>query len=261
MTPTCPAEKMAERARDWAASDGRVAAAFIYGSVAKGQADEWSDLDLLVVAEVGARERLWAGRAELAARILGDGGVVWDGELGHQRPYRYAAYRGDAAQLDLTVDEGNAQPWRGLADGFVTIADRYALAERLRSELDGWRPPEPAAARDLGGAWLWLKYLAGRLRRGQVWMVRCGLSSFAYERILPLLGVSPNAMESVLTEIQQRRLHAALPTSDETGELARSLRATAELYGEALTEWARRTGNERPEHPLAATILARIKGL
>lgn len=258
---TTPAGELADRARDWAGTDSRVSAAFVYGSVASGRSDEWSDLDLLVVTEDGSRESLWADRADVADRILGGGGAVSSGELGWQRPYRYAAYRADAVQLDLTIDEGTAKPWRGLADGFVALFDRAGLAERLRTELDGWRPPAAEAEPNDGSTWVWLKYLAGRLRRGQLWMVRCGLPNLSYDRILPLLGVSPNEMETVLSAEWQRRLRDALPTSNDRDELARALRTTAELYADALDDWSIRTSKPRPEHALAPVILERLRGL
>ncbi|NYH91262.1 hypothetical protein F4554_003900 [Actinopolymorpha rutila] len=232
----------------------------MYGSVAQGQADEWSDLDLLVVAGTGSRESLWAEREEWAGRILA-GPVVLSGELSWQRPYRYAAYRADAVQLDLTIDEGHAEPWRGVADGFVTISDRDNLADRLRADLVDWKPrPAEADIKD-GPTWVWLKYLAGRLRRGQFWMVRCGLASLSYERIVPLLGASPNAMETTLSEAVQRQLHEALPASDDPAELARGLRATTALYVQALDVWANRTGRSRPHHPMAPAVLSRIEQL
>ena len=57
----------------------------------------------------------------------------------------------------------------------------------------------------------------------------------------------------------RRRFDAAAPRSTEPGELARSLRATAELYDAALDRWAERTGRPRPRHPLAPGALARIR--
>lgn len=64
------AEQMAERARAWGNADPRVSALLVYGSVAQGRADEWSDLDLLIVSVPGARAALWSERAALADRLL-----------------------------------------------------------------------------------------------------------------------------------------------------------------------------------------------
>ncbi len=43
-------------------------------------------------------------------------------------------------------------------------------------------------------------------------------------------------------------------------ELRRSLLATAQAYAWALGRWAERTGQTRPEHPLAAAILDKLAG-
>lgn len=256
----CPALEMLERAKEWAASESRISAALVYGSVAQGRADEWSDLDLLLVTS-GDREVLWAERQQIADRILGDEGCVWAGEVSHQRPYRYGAYRADAAQLDLTMDEGRAKPWHGLADGFVPLLDRDNIVEKLRADFADWKPHEPDAKVSDGPTWVWLKYLAGRLRRGQYWMVRCGLVSLAYERIVPLLGVTPNAVDTALPADLRHRLYGALPVDAEVGELTRALRATTELYVDALEHWSRRTEQARPAHPLAPAVLDRIRRL
>jgi hypothetical protein len=142
--------------------------------------------------------------------------------------------------------------------GRGSILDRDDIVAKLRADFEGWKPLEPDVEMSEGATWVWLKYLAGRLRRGQHWMVRCGLVSLAYERIVPLLGVSPNAVETALPAELRTRLHGALPSDAEVGELTRALRATSELYVDALDLWSRRTGLARPVHPLAPAILDRI---
>src|SRR5260221_2006647 len=53
-----PAERMAQRAAEWIRADPSVRAGVVYGSVARKEATEDSDLDLILVAEPGQRERL-----------------------------------------------------------------------------------------------------------------------------------------------------------------------------------------------------------
>ncbi|HEY8457192.1 MAG TPA: nucleotidyltransferase domain-containing protein [Actinopolymorphaceae bacterium] len=255
MARALPAEELADRAAAWARSDERVLAAFGYGSLARGDANDWSDLDLLVVVKPGTRDAMWAEREEIAGRILAGDGVVFSQELAWQRPFRFQAWRKDGLQVDLTFDEGQAEPWDGIAGGFLTLFDRDNLAEQLRSALSQWRPVEPHVEVP---NWIWLKYLASRLRRGQLWLVRSGLVSFVSEEVVPLLGVTSNAVESTLSPSDQRRLHAALPASADPDELARALRASAELYDYALDVWASRTGHQRPRHPLESLVRQRI---
>lgn len=106
-----------------------------------------------------------------------------------------------------------------------------------------------------------MKWLAGRLRHGHCWFVRHGLDDTLNTRVLPLLGATPYEMERVLDEADQRRLRAAYPVSTEAAELARALRATAELYDLAVDRWAERTGEQRPASPLEPAIRARLADL
>src|SRR5690606_37572070 len=108
MARALPAEELADRAAAWARSDERVLAAFGYGSLARGDASDWSDLDLLVVVKPGTRDAMWAEREEIAGRILAGDGVVFSQELAWQRPFRFQAWRKDGLQVDLTFDEGQA---------------------------------------------------------------------------------------------------------------------------------------------------------
>src|SRR5215467_14227345 len=80
-----PARECSRRAADWAANDALVRAAVVFGSVARGQDDEYSDLDLILVAVDGAGQDLWQRRREVAASVLGDDVVTtqqpaWQGE-------------------------------------------------------------------------------------------------------------------------------------------------------------------------------------
>src|SRR5438132_8303322 len=105
--------RLCERARQWAVEDERVAAAIVYGSVAQGQSNDLSDLDLLVVARPGQRDQLWLEREQLAERILG-AGAIFQQEPSWQRPFRYQAWRSDLVEIDLTYDESAAAVWAGL---------------------------------------------------------------------------------------------------------------------------------------------------
>lgn len=240
-----------ERVWAWAESDDRVDAVIVYGSVATGRADSFSDLDLLVVARDGAREELWAERQKIAEGIL-DGDVVFAQEVSWQRPYRYQAWRSDLAWLDLTVDEGRAEPWEGLAGGFEVLVDRANVGDRLRSDLEAWEPPEHDPRAMEGDTWVWLLWLGNRLRHGDRWRVWTNLVRILDERVRPLLAPEDASVPD------QRDLEIAAPRSLEQGELWRSLRATTDLFDDALDRWEERTGRSRPEHPLVQQIRKRL---
>jgi predicted nucleotidyltransferase len=254
---TIPAQHMADRAAAWAESEPAVRAAIVYGSLAQGTADAESDLDLIIVTEPGQRDGLWERRAELGALLLGRA-PAWSQEPAWQRPYRYQVYDDGLAELDLTLDEEHAAPWRALHRGFRALVDKGGVAERLRADLADWRPREFDAPALNGGTWGWLSYLHGKLRHGETWFVRYGVMDTLNNRVVPLLGsLGPSACHD-LEPVDVGRLEQAAPVSSEPAELRRSLRATADLYALALGRWSERTGQPVPEHPLATAIRARL---
>jgi predicted nucleotidyltransferase len=253
-----PAEEMAARAAAWAESDAAVRAAIVYGSLAQGTADDRSDLDLVVVAEPGQRETLWDRREQISDLIL-DRRAVWHQEPLWQRPYRYQSWDDQLTELDLTLDDEHAAPWAGVARGFRVLVDKAQVAERLRSDLAGWKPAEFDAPAFDGGTWAWLNYLHGKLRHGESWMVRYGVMDTLNNRVLPLLGTAYHSAHRNLDAASVDRVHRAAPGSAEPAELRRSLLATAELYAWALDRWSERTGRPRPESPLALAVMNELR--
>ncbi|MCI0687178.1 MAG: nucleotidyltransferase domain-containing protein [Sporichthyaceae bacterium] len=252
-----PAHRMAERATGWAQEHAAVRAAIVYGSLAHGLADEWSDLDLVLVAEPGRRDELWAQRAQFAEVVLGVA-PVWSHELPWQRAYRYQAWDADGAELDLTVDEEQVTPAAVHTRGFRALVDRAGVADRLTAALAGWRAPEFDAAGHDGGTWAWLLWLHGRLRHGERWVVRYGLHDTLTSRVIPLLGSAWHSAHRELGDEVIDRLNAVAPASADEAELRRALLETAWLYDWAMDRWAERTGQPRPAMPLREIALRQL---
>jgi predicted nucleotidyltransferase len=252
------AERMAQRAAEWIRAEPGVRAGVVYGSVARQEATEESDLDLILVAEPGERERLWERRRELAGR-LHERDVVWAQEPSWQRPYRYQTWDDQLNELDLTFDEEHASAWHALRRGFVMIVDKADVGSRLTADVAALALPAFDAAAYDGGTWVWLDYLHGRLRRGETWLVRYGVMDTLTNRVVPLLGSAGHSVRTELGDGVVDRLNSAAPASGDVAELRRSLLATAELYDWALGRWAKRTGQPKPRSVLAAPILARLR--
>ncbi len=252
-----PAERMAERAASWAKSEDGVRAAIVYGSVAQGTADEDSDLDLILVTEPGRRAGLWERRGEFAEFVL-EGPVRWSQEPSWQRAFRYQSW-GERSELDLTLDEGYAAPWRALKRGFRALCDKADVADRLAADLAEFTPPEFDAPLFDRGTWGWLRYLRNKLRHGETWLVRYGVMDTLSNRVVPLLGSAGHSVRAELGESVLARLHAAAPKSEQPEELKRSLLATAELYDWALSQWALRTGRENPRSSIAPEVLDKLR--
>lgn len=252
-----PAKEMAARAAEWAKSEPAVRAAVVYGSLARGAADEDSDLDLILVTEPGQRDGVWKRRAEISAIVLGRP-AAWVQEPAWQRPYRYQSWDDRLAELDLTLDEEHVHAWPVLARGFRALVDKAGVADRLTSDLASLQPREFDAPALDGGTWAWLNYLYGKLRHGETWLVRYGVMDTLTTRVLPLLGTAGPSACRELDAADLGRIEGAAPVSSEPAELRRSLRATAELYDTALDRWADRTGQPRPRSPLGAAVLAKL---
>lgn len=252
-----PAERVADRAADWAQAEDGVRAAIVYGSVAQGTADEGSDLDLILVAEPGQREELWARRREFA-EFVHESAIRWSQEPTWQRPFRYQSLGERWSSLDLTIDEDYAAAWPALKRGFYPLCDKADVAARLTADLADLKPRDFDAAALDGGTWAWLSYLGRRLRHGETWFVRYGVMDTLNNRVVPLLGSAGHSAHAELGDAIAERLHQAAPVSGDPSELRRSLLATAELYDWALSQWAKRTARPNPRSPLASAILEKL---
>jgi hypothetical protein len=59
------------------------------------------------------------------------------------------------------------------------------------------------------GTWAWLRYLGGRLRRGELFAVRAGLFDTLMYRVVPMLGSQWHSAHANLSEDGLRRTNAA----------------------------------------------------
>ena len=144
-----------------------------------------SDVDLIVVAEPGQREAIWADRAEISRDLLG-AEVVEAHEVPHQRPFRWQARTADLRMLDLALDEGSIEMWGGLASEVEFLLDRADLAREREAWIAAYEPPRYDTVGQDDETWAILSWLAGALLHGRVWLVRWGLTDLIGRRILPV---------------------------------------------------------------------------
>src|SRR5919199_5816908 len=91
--------ELLEAARAWGERERRVRALLVKGSIARGRADELSDVDLVIVTEPGHRGELWERRRDVAAALGRPLGVFE--EAPWQAPFTaIALYRGPV-KVDL----------------------------------------------------------------------------------------------------------------------------------------------------------------
>jgi predicted nucleotidyltransferase len=223
------------------------------GSFGRGEGDERSDLDLVIVAEPGRRDELWTERRAVAERLGRPLGLFRDVATWRPPNLAIALYDGPL-KVDLFFEDGEVEPSRWLRDGFEVLVDKDDVAERLRARLDALPPQvlddlhEDLAELD-SHAWDFALWLDRKLEVGDIWLVRLGLPLYAELIVLPawnaLAGEGWRGAVGLATRVepaQLERLGLALPRSNDPEELRRSLRALVALYAEARPRLVDRLG-------------------
>jgi hypothetical protein len=240
-----------QRARDWVIEDVRVRAALVHGSVVQGTITPLSDVDLIIVAEPGERDAIWAAREQLTGRLLGAPAVA--GPL-PQLPYRWQARTADLDMLDLTIDEGTVRVWYGFEGPVEFLIDRADVRGEFERAMAG--QPSPVAhdaAAECDATWGQFAKLVALLLHHRTLATRIGLNELITARLLPLLDRSSYVIGTVHDQHDRdltARLDQVYPASGDAAELRRAIRTTADWYAELLTAWSDRTGRPRPTSAL-----------
>lgn len=144
-------------------SDPRVRTATLYGSLARGTADDWSDLDIGVVLADDAYDEFVAGR-EAFVRQLGEPLFIEDFDI----PGILFFILADGTEGELSIDRAGdfTEPhgaWRALVDKDGTLS-----RARPRPEPD---PDERAELLRGQIMWFWhdLSHFITAVGRGQLW--------------------------------------------------------------------------------------------
>jgi len=219
----------------WAERDRRVRALFLKGSLARGDADERSDVDFVVVARPGWLEELWAARHSIAEGL--DGWLGGFDEVAWQAPHTFIGFCDGPVKVDFFFQEAElaADPW--LRDGFRALVDPDGLADRLRRALAVEPPPPDLSEFDVH-AWDWLWAMHLKLRRpGHVWLVYVEQVKFVETMLLAgFNALGPEPWRGVL-QVDERlsaaarvELASALPARPEDAELRRAVSAAVDCY-------------------------------
>ena len=249
-------------ATDWATRDERVRALLLKGSLGRGEGDERSDLDLVVVTRPGRLEELWAERERTAAGL--DRWLGGFDEVPWQAPNTFIGFYDGPLKVDFFYKDGEpaADPW--LRDGFVALFDPEGLAsglgERVAAasglpELDGFDPH----------AWDWIWWMDVKLSRGgQSWLVYLELVKFVETMLLgghnaltpePWRGASHAELR--LPAELRGGLESALPAAPRPDDLAEALARAVEQYLVLRRRLAAERGMPLAEE-LARQILPRL---
>jgi predicted nucleotidyltransferase len=164
--PSRAHEQLIARFADACSSDARIVAAFVGGSVARGDADQYSDVDLCVVPTDEAADDVFADRAAIVTHL---GTPLFLEDWGEEVPEVFVILAdGTDVEVFFVAESRIAEMKVG---PILPLLDRTGLLTNL--EL----PVRAPSSDDLAGelrrilAWFWheVSHLIKALDRGQLW--------------------------------------------------------------------------------------------
>jgi len=146
-------------------ADDRIVAAFLYGSRARGEADEYSDLDLGVITRDEAFENVMAERAAFVRQL---GEPVFIEDFGHDRIMFFIL--ADGTECELVFGREGALEELDVGT-FVTLVDKRGILDGAEFPLP---QPDPHERREqlrqvLNWFWHDLSHFMAALGRGELW--------------------------------------------------------------------------------------------
>jgi predicted nucleotidyltransferase len=277
--------KLLERAVARMRDDARVEGLVAGGSLAHGEADFYSDIDLYIVVQDEAFAELFAER-DVAVEAVGSplfrfivdpipGGstdhiVIYEGPVKFDFMYMKAS--------DLKPDP----KWVGCA----VLEDASGRVGAAIARSEGLAPPQPPTEEllDLNQKfWTWCWYVFGKIVRGELWEALDGIHSIRSLTLLPLLDwatasphegyrrlerkTDPEAASRLMVTVAAVEPQALYTALQNEMELFRSLRRMvfdhngltfdptpeAVLESEMSRRWVAREGQERNQLGLRAS--------
>jgi predicted nucleotidyltransferase len=159
-------EQVIARFADACSSDDRIMAAFVGGSIARGEADQYSDIDLCVVTTDAEAGDAFADRAAFVARL---GTPLFLEDWGHDDPEVFVILADGTDVEVFFVPESRIHEMQ--VGPILAVIDRTGLLTNL--EVPVRAPDSEDLARELRRllAWFWhdVSHLIKALGRGQLW--------------------------------------------------------------------------------------------
>jgi predicted nucleotidyltransferase len=146
-------------------ADDRIVAAFIYGSRARGEADEYSDLDLCVITRDEAFENVKAEREVFVFQL---GEPVFIEDFGHDRIMFFIL--ADGTECELVFGREGALEELDVGT-FVTLVDKRGILDGAEFPLPQPDPDERREQLRQVLNWFWhdLSHFMAALGRGELW--------------------------------------------------------------------------------------------
>ncbi|HST60408.1 MAG TPA: methyltransferase domain-containing protein [Longimicrobium sp.] len=223
----------------------------VWGSVARGEADLYSDIDLAVLAGPDPE----AARGEIVERMRGIGReiVAFSGSHVGRPELRvtYLEVDGWPVKIDLEVTR---------AEAAAPLPDEAMVLHAPRHPFPAARQASGAAAVDVAGleqrfcGWIWYTYT--KIARGELFQAARSIDFTRENALLPLLLMLRGLPQDGHRRIEQRlppplvqRLAETYPARLEPGEIRRALLRMADLYRETRPALEPFRGGHPPPDP------------
>jgi predicted nucleotidyltransferase len=256
-----------DRALPLLQADPRLMGVAVEGSWLRDEVDEWSDLDLVILADTAHDEAVLADRPAIAAR-LGDLLTWFTAEHVGEPRIIICLYGPPLLHVDLKFVTAEQLATNRMEDPAILWERDGALTAALAKGPAHWPPPDWQWLEDR--FWTWVHYQACKLGRGELLEAISGLD-FLRTRVLGATAASAAGHHPQgVRRFEQRcpgllaRMLATVPGYD-AGECAAALHAAIAFYRHlrdtvAPANLIRREAAEREATAFLAATAARVAG-
>jgi predicted nucleotidyltransferase len=217
--------------------DARIIAVIAGGSIASGNSDEYSDLDLVLVCTPEGQPECVAGAKEFAAKV-GPVLTSFTGQHVGEPRLLIALFGPPLVHVDLKFV--TAEDLRERVEDGVLLWQRDnstdstdTIGAVLASSKAHWPQRDPQWIEDR--FWGWIHYVAVKIARGELFEAIDGLGALRGLALAPLAVMGRTAKPSGVRRLEMLapelvpQLRATVATADRD-DCLRALRATVEVY-------------------------------
>jgi predicted nucleotidyltransferase len=226
-------QQFIDRAVPILSADQRLIGVAAAGSYAAGDMDEWSDIDLVIVATDDDYSQVMDHRKTIAGK-LGDLVAAFTGEHVGEPRLLICLYDQPVLHVDLKFTTIEALRDRRVDDPVVLWERDGRVADALRASRGAYPPLDFQWVEDR--FWIWIHYLAIKLGRGELFEAIDGLSFIRITVLSPmakqLAGHDPRGVRRVehLIPTHLPSLCSTIATRHDRREVARAAEAMIDFY-------------------------------
>ena len=212
-------------------SDPRIVGVILAGSASTGGADEYSDLDLVIVSNDDEQQSVLANARAFADR-LGPVLVAFSGEHVGEPRLLIVLYGPPPQHVDLKF-VGLADLGTRVEDGVILWQRDGSVDDALRGTTPEWPRPDPQWIEDR--FWAWTHYIASKIARGELFEAVDSLGALRGLALAPLATAGRTERPAGVRRLEtlapeHREAFAATVAVPAREDCLRALRASVDLY-------------------------------